>query len=193
MSSILYYSKFCSSSGEVLNKFAKSKIKDEFHFVCIDRRVKDKNGQTFVILENESKIILPDIVQQVPTVIKLNDDNKIYRGAKEIIEHFQPRENEINDEATMSQGEPTAFSMTEMSGASDPYSYLNMTFEEAKRILSYHGDMLKGMEHINDCWNRHAEGNSIYEDDDEFFAAWEYEVNAYNVVYATMKPLFAGE
>ena len=130
MSSILYYSKFCSSSGEVLNKFAKSKIKDEFHFVCIDRRVKDKNGQTFVILENESKIILPDIVQQVPTVIKLNDDNKIYRGAKEIIEHFQPRENEINDEATMSQGEPTAFSMTEMSGASDPYSYLNMTFEE---------------------------------------------------------------
>ena len=73
------------------------------------------------------------------------------------------------------------------------YEMPNMTFEEAKRILSYHSDMLKGMEHINDCWNRHAEGNSIYEDDDEFFAAWEYEVNAYNVVYATMKPLFAGE
>ena len=29
------------------------------------------------------------------------------------------------------------------------------------------------------------------EDDDEFFATWEYEVNAYNVVYSTMKPLFA--
>ena len=73
------------------------------------------------------------------------------------------------------------------------YEMPNMTFEEAKRILSYHGDMLKGMEHINDCWDRHAEGNSIYEDDDEFFAAWEYEVNAYNIVYAKMQPLFAGE
>ena len=54
-------------------------------------------------------------------------------------------------------------------------------------------DMLKGMEHINEHWDRYASGNAgdMYEDDDDFFATWEYEVNAYNVVYSTMKPLFA--
>ena len=29
------------------------------------------------------------------------------------------------------------------------------------------------------------------EDDDDFFDNWKYEVNAYNVVYTSMKPLFA--
>ena len=55
------------------------------------------------------------------------------------------------------------------------------------------GDLLKGMEMIQEHWDRYATGNSsdMYEDDDEFFATWEYEVNAYNVVYSTMKPLFA--
>jgi hypothetical protein len=73
------------------------------------------------------------------------------------------------------------------------YEMPNMTFEEAKGIISINGDMLKGMEHINEHWDRYASGNAsdMYEDDDDFFATWEYEVNAYNVVYATMKPLFA--
>ena len=92
--------------------------------------MKDHFGRTFVILENENRIILPDIVTQVPTVIKLNEDNKIYSGAKEILDHFNPREEEINLQATVNQGEPAAFSMTEMAGESDPYSYLNMTFDE---------------------------------------------------------------
>tara|TARA_B100000035_G_C20794352_1_gene462601 strand:+ start:502 stop:711 length:210 start_codon:yes stop_codon:yes gene_type:complete len=66
-----------------------------------------------------------------------------------------------------------------------------MTFEEAKAVFA--GDLLKGMEQIQEHWDRYASGNAgdMYEDDDEFFATWEYEVNAYNVVYSTMKPLFA--
>jgi hypothetical protein len=130
MSSVLYYSNHCSSSKEVINRFSRSKIKDDIHFVCVDRRIKDQFGRTFVVLENENRIILPDIVTQVPTVIKLNEDNKIYSGAKEILDHFNPREEEINLESTGNQGEPTAFSMTEMAGDSDAYSYLNMTFDE---------------------------------------------------------------
>ena len=51
------------------------------------------------------------------------------------------------------------------------------------------------MEHINEHWDRYASGKSddMYEDDDDFFSTWCYEVNAYNVVYAKMQPLFAGE
>ena len=67
----------------------------------------------------------------------------------------------------------------------------NMDFDTAKAV--FNGDLLKGMEMIQEHWDRYATGNScdMYEDDDEFFATWEYEVNAYNVVYSTMKPLFA--
>ena len=67
----------------------------------------------------------------------------------------------------------------------------NMDFDTAKAV--FNGDLLKGMEMIQEHWDRYATGNSgdMYEDDDDFFATWEYEVNAYNVVYSTMKPLFA--
>lgn len=66
----------------------------------------------------------------------------------------------------------------------------DMDFDTAKAV--FNGDLLKGMEMIQEHWDRYATGNSgdMYEDDDDFFATWEYEVNAYNVVYSTMKPLF---
>ena len=75
------------------------------------------------------------------------------------------------------------------------YEMPNMTFEEAKGILKIDGDLLKGMEHINAMWDKYATGEfeDMYADDDEFFDCWVYEVNAYNVVYKTMKPLFVEE
>ena len=70
---------------------------------------------------------------------------------------------------------------------------MNMDFHTAKSV--FNGDLLKGMEMIQEHWDRYATGKSgdMYEDDDDFFDTWQYEVNAYNVVYSTMKPLFAGE
>ena len=67
----------------------------------------------------------------------------------------------------------------------------DMDFDTAKAV--FNGDLLKGMEMIQEHWDRYATGKSgdMYEDDDDFFATWEYEVNAYNVVYKTMQPLFA--
>ena len=76
------------------------------------------------------------------------------------------------------------------------YQMPNMTFEEATRILTFNDKgLLGGMEHINEHWDRYVAGESgdMYEDDDDFFSTWEYEVNAYNVVYAKMQPLFVGE
>ena len=73
------------------------------------------------------------------------------------------------------------------------YKMPKMTFEEAKSVLG--GDLLKGMQHVSDHWDRYCAGEAsdMYEDDDEFYDTWIYEVNAYNVVYAKMKPLFVGE
>ena len=74
-----------------------------------------------------------------------------------------------------------------------PHFYqMDMDYETAKGIISINGDLLKGMEHISEHWDRYAAGESddMYEDDDAFFDMWSHEVNAYNVVYSTMKPLF---
>jgi len=69
---------------------------------------------------------------------------------------------------------------------------VEMTFEEAKKTISFNGDLLTGMEQLSDHWDQYATGklDHLYEDDAHFFEHWESEVNAYNVVYATMQPLF---
>ena len=51
--------------------------------------------------------------------------------------------------------------------------------------------LLDKMENMQDKWDRHCMGQSPFEDDDEFFECFRYEVNAYNVIYQEMKPLFA--
>ena len=75
------------------------------------------------------------------------------------------------------------------------YEMPNMTFEEAKNVLEIDGDLLKGMEHFSEHWDRYASGNAddMYADDDEFYDTWIYEVNAFNVVFNKMQPLFAGK
>jgi len=67
---------------------------------------------------------------------------------------------------------------------------MEMTYETARAV--FNGDVLTGMERISEHWDRYCSGelDDMYEDDDAFFDCWVYEVNAYNVVYAQMKPLF---
>ena len=64
--------------------------------------------------------------------------------------------------------------------------------EIAVRIIRGRGDgtLIGGMEAMNDYWNRHAEGNSPYETDSEFYENWIYEVNAFNIVFEGMGQLF---
>ena len=49
------------------------------------------------------------------------------------------------------------------------------------------------MENVKSKWELHCSGHDFFVDDDEFFEFWQYEVNAYNVMYEAMKPLFAVE
>ena len=72
------------------------------------------------------------------------------------------------------------------------YFQMNMTWDEAVRIIRGRGDgtLIGGMEEMNDYWNRHAEGNSPFETDTEFYENWIYEVNAYNIVFEGMGQLF---
>ena len=72
------------------------------------------------------------------------------------------------------------------------FNQLNeMTFEEAKGIISTIGgtkSLLDGLEYMDNMWKEHC----FNEDDDaEFYDTWIYEVNAFNVVFKKMQPLFA--
>ena len=67
---------------------------------------------------------------------------------------------------------------------------MEMTFEEAKGILTINNSLIDGMEHVDAMWEQHCSDETIYEDDDDFYEHWVYEVNAYNKVFETMKPLF---
>ena len=69
------------------------------------------------------------------------------------------------------------------------------SFEDAVRTVKFqgNGDLLAGMEAILERWNEYAAGNMdlFYQDDDDFYDYWCYEVNAYNVVFETMGALLA--
>jgi len=76
-----------------------------------------------------------------------------------------------------------------------PWQYqMNMDLDTAEAVLrGAKTTVIDTMENVKSKWELHCSGHDFFVDDDEFFEFWEYEVNAYNVMYKAMKPLFAKE
>ena len=135
MSSVLYYSNYCDKCKNILRMVGNSETKDEIHFVCIDKRFRDeKNGATYVILENQQQIILPPQIQKVPALLLLREGNKVLFG-NEINEKIGPKNELKNAQATGFNGEPSAFALgnDNMGGfgvASDNFSYWDQGSED---------------------------------------------------------------
>jgi len=76
-----------------------------------------------------------------------------------------------------------------------PYMYkMDMDLDTAEAVLrgwSQSTTVIDMMENVKYKWELHCSGHDFFADDDEFFECWQYEANAYNVIYAAMKPLFA--
>jgi len=128
MSCILYYSKYCEVSKNYLQRLSKSDIQNEIHFICIDKRVKDANNKTYIILENGQKIILPENVTKVPALLLLNNGYQVLYG-DQILNFLKPRQREEVKQATQNNMEPMAFSLGGGGGfgdvVSDHYSFLD--------------------------------------------------------------------
>ena len=149
MSSILYYSNYCENSKTILANISKSSVKDKIHFMCIDKRVQ-KNNNTYIVLENNQQIILPNTITAVPALLLINQGYKVLYG-NQILEHLKPVEDVQQMQSSsqssgqgqssdQSQGldEPSAF---RFSGGfsevvSDNYSFLDQNSED----LSAKGD-----------------------------------------------------
>lgn len=83
------------------------------------------------------------------------------------------------------------------------YEMPEMTFDEATQLIERltDGGLLEGMEFMNKQWDKYlAEERAFlkgetdektYGDDDDFYDHWQYEVNAFNVVFENMSKLFA--
>ena len=136
MSCIIYYSNHCDKSKAVLTALSKSRVQDDIHFLCIDKRVRAANGSGawHIITETGEKVLLPPQVNRVPALLLLNKGHMVLYG-EQILQHFQPKNVALNNEATGFNGEPNAFSLgrESMGGfgvASDNYSFLDQSADE---------------------------------------------------------------
>lgn len=131
MSCILYYSKYCEVSKKYLQMLSKTSSQNDIHFICIDKRVKEANNKTFIVLENGQKIILPENVTRVPALLLLNQGYKVLYG-EQILEHLKPRQEVEVRKATQNNMEPMAFSFGGGFGdiVSDQYSFLDQAPED---------------------------------------------------------------
>ena len=132
MSSILYYSNYCENCKKVLACVSQSSnVKDEMHFICIDNRYKKQNGSTYIKLQNGEEVILPPTVTKVPALLLLNRGYHVLFG-DEITKHVQPIVVASKQQAVLTSGEPSAFSLGgSLCGvSSDNYSFLDQSADD---------------------------------------------------------------
>jgi len=134
MSCILYYSKYCDVCKKYLQLLSKSEFQKDIHFICIDKRIRDSNNKTYIILENGQKIILPENVTKVPALLLLNQGYQVLYG-EQILQHLKPRQQQEIRQATQNNMEPMAFSLGGGGFGdvvSDQYSFLDQDEEDLK-------------------------------------------------------------
>ena len=135
MSCILYSSNYCDNCKNLLRLVGKSEIKDDIHFICIDKRFRDnQSGAIYVTLENQQKILLPPQITKVPAMLLLKEGNAVIFG-KEVESRIKPQTEYTNLAATGFNGEPMAFSLgSDQTGcfgvASDSFSYWDQGSDE---------------------------------------------------------------
>ena len=50
MSSVLYYSNYCENSNKILELLSKTNLKNEMHFICVDKRVRKQNNIYIILI-----------------------------------------------------------------------------------------------------------------------------------------------
>ena len=135
MSCILYYSKYCEVCKKYLQLLSRSDAQRDIHFICIDKRVKDSNNKTYIILENGQKIILPENITKVPALLLLNQGYQVLYG-EQILQHLKPRQQQEVRQATQNNMEPMAFALGGGGSfgdvVSDQYSFLDQDPDDLK-------------------------------------------------------------
>lgn len=131
---ILYYSNYCKHSQKIVHTLVKGNLTDKISFICIDKRKTDpKTNQTFILLENGTKVIMPPNIHSVPALLLVKQSYRVLLG-DEIMNHYHPQLKQKNEIATNFQGEPMGFPLGSSSGGtnimSEKYTDYRMTPED---------------------------------------------------------------
>ncbi len=128
----LFYSNHCAFSQKCLHDMARypKEVLAQIHFVCIDRRQKNPQGQIVAILENNVHIPVPSGVTRVPALHHTETQrtffgNDIQRCFEQPVQHAQ-------QQATRQNLEPEAFDLSSLGGAgssvaSDHYAFIDQS------------------------------------------------------------------
>lgn len=128
MSSVLYFSNHCDNCKQLLQFLSRSPQAKDIYFVCVDKRVKQNDGSTHIILPNGSALLLPPNITRVPALLLLNKGNHVLFGS-DITNFLRPAEIAYDNLATMGNGEPIAYAFGSGSSGwgveSDSYSFVD--------------------------------------------------------------------
>lgn len=80
MTSILYYSRNCENCKKLLYALSRVSIGNGVHFICIDKRETAPTGETYIIMDNGERIIMPPAVKYVPALLILNQNKRVIFG-----------------------------------------------------------------------------------------------------------------
>ena len=75
-----------------------------------------------------------------------------------------------------------------------PYTYITpMSFAEASSLIKAwaNNELLESMELLLDTYNDFMNVDPDEDAEDDFYDTYQYEISAYNKVFADMQPLFA--
>jgi hypothetical protein len=127
---ILYYSNYCKHSKNILLQLVKYDIVKKLNCICVDqRKVNPKTGQTYVILENGTQILLPPNVHSVPALLLVQKNYNVLLGDA-IMDHFQNEITERQTTATKGQGEPIGMSLGSKDIVSEQYTFFNASSDD---------------------------------------------------------------
>lgn len=128
MNSVFFYSNYCKHCENILSVIIKHPLRNDLHYICIDKRRTTEEGITNIILENGTEMEMPCTLKKVPTLLLINRGNKIIEG-DEIVKYLNNQVGVPEKENT----EPDCFSLISGSGfgvQSDNYSFYDMDSDE---------------------------------------------------------------
>lgn len=166
---ILYYSNYCTHSQKVLQTLVKGNLSDKLSFICIDKRQIDKQtNQTYIILENGGKVVLPPNIHSVPSLLLIKDNYRIIQG-DEIIKFFHNDIKQQSNIATNFNGEPISFQLGSSSGGtnitSEQYTMYNMSPDELSAKGSGGNRQMYNYVSVNDSINLIKTPDDTYKPD----------------------------
>lgn len=131
MSYILYYSNFCNHSKDLIQNISRKGIKtDDIHFICIDSR-RVENGKMYIMFPNGQKIIMPENIRRVPSLMIINEGFRVIDDSEEIKRIIWMREKHEIQNATNNNMEPIAYGFGGGSSVtSDMYSFVDQDYKE---------------------------------------------------------------